>query len=494
MKIKINFPTVSFKKLALITFMACSSMQASMAIAKDNNKNKLPEIGTSAISSLSLEKEKQIGDIMMRQLRATQPVINDPVLTEYINHLGNKLIKNAHDVNYQFEFFLINQKEINAFAFFGGHVGIHSGLITMADTESELASVLAHEISHVTQRHLARRLESQSRNQPLTMTALVSSVLLTLINPTVGFAALSTSMAASQQQSINYTRGNEKEADRVGIALLANSGFNPQGAPEFFNKLATQYRYASKPPAMLLTHPLPNARITDAKARAQNYPFRPLAPSLEFELAKARIKARYQDSAKDNIVFYQSQLTKKTYARQEAALYGLAIAYFEDKQFTKAKEILLSLLEKDDKNLFYVDLLSDVYIQLKEFKPAISLLEKLNLLMPNNQVVTLNYANVLTESGQLEQAAELLQDFLLIKPDNFLAHDLLTTVYTKQKNSALMHMSKAEVYALLGAYPRAVDELQTAYNYVEKDKSLLKKRIKARILQFQEQENKLKRL
>ena len=493
MKINITFPKTPFKKLT-IAFMASTVLHASIAMAQENDKNKLPEIGTSAISSLSLEKEKQIGDIMMRQLRASQPVINDPVLTEYINHLGNKLIKNAQDVNYQFEFFLINQKEINAFAFFGGHVGIHSGLITMADTESELASVLAHEISHVTQRHLARKLEDQRRSQPLTMTALVSSVLLTLINPTVGFAALSTSMAASQQQSINYTRSNEKEADRVGIALLANSGFNPQGAPDFFNKLAKQYRYVSKPPAMLLTHPLPNSRITDAKARAQNYPFRPLAPSLEFELAKARIKARYQDPAKDNIIFYKSQLAKKTYARKEAALYGLALAYFENKQFNEAKDILLSLLKKDNRNLFYIDALSDVYIQLKEFDPAINMLKQLNLLMPNNQVVALNYANVLTESGQLEQAAELLQDFLLIKPNNFMAYDLLATIYTKQKNNALMHINKAEVYALLGAYPRAVDELQTAYNYVEKDKPLLKKRIKARILQFQEQENKLKRL
>lgn len=493
MKINITFSKKAFKKFALAA-VVYSTLHTSLVTAQNNDKNKLPEIGTSAISSLSLEKEKQIGDIMMRQLRASQPIIHDPVLTEYINHLGNTLIKNAHDVNYQFEFFLINQKEINAFAFFGGHVGIHSGLITMADTESELASVLAHEISHVTQRHLARKLESQQRSQPLTMTALVSSVLLTLVNPTVGFAALSTSMAASQQQSINYTRSNEKEADRVGIALLAKSGFNPQGAPAFFNKLATQYRYASRPPAMLLTHPLPNSRITDAKNRAQNYPFRPLAPSLAFELAKARIKARYQGSAKDNIAFYKSQLTKKTYARKEAAQYGLAIAYFEDKQFNKAKDILLSLLKKDDKNLFYIDLLSDVYIQLKAFDKAIAMLQQLNLLMPNNQVVTLNYANVLTEAGQLEQAAELLQDFLLIKPDNFMAHDLLTNVYTKQKKQALMHISKAEVYALLGAYPRAVDELQTAYNYVDKDKPLLKKRIKARILQFQEQENKLKRL
>jgi len=238
------------------------------ALDNHNNKNKLPDIGISGYSVLSIDKELQIGQAMMRQLRAQSPMIQDPVLIEYINHLGNSLVKNAQGVNYAFEFFLINNNELNAFAFFGGHVGIHSGLITTADTESELASVLAHEISHVTQRHLARRLEAQSQTQSLTMAAMLSSVLLTLVNPTVGMAALSASMAATQQASINYTRGNEKEADRVGIALLASSEFDPQAAASFFSKMSAKYRYASKPPAMLLTHPLPESRISDARQRA----------------------------------------------------------------------------------------------------------------------------------------------------------------------------------------------------------------------------------
>jgi len=483
----------SIKFLCKASMVLLLSLTAFTGLAKQNNKNKLPEIGASAASVLSLDKERQIGDIMMRQLRASQPIINDPVLIEYINHLGNKLIKNAQDVNYRFQFFLINKDEINAFAFFGGHVAVHSSLITLADDESELASVLAHEISHVTQRHLARRLESQQRSQPLTTAGMISGVLLALVNPTVGFAALSTSMAASQQMSINYTRGNEKEADRVGIALLANSGFDPTGAPKFFNKLADKYRYASKPPAMLLTHPLPNSRISDARTRAQNYPYTNLPPSLSFELAKARIVARYQGNPKDNISLFKNQLKKKKYRLKAAAQYGLAIAYFENKQYQKAQKILQALLINDKKNLFYIDVLSDVYIQQKQFKPALTILAKLNLLMPNNQIVTLNYANVLTEAGQLNKAAALLNDFLLIQNNNFIAYDLLTTVYTKQKKLSLMHTNKAEVYALLGAYPRAIDELQTAIN-LTRGKTLIKKRIKARILQFQAQEDKLKKL
>ena len=148
---------------------------------------------------------------------------------------------------------------------------------------------------------------------------------------------------------------------------------------------------------------------------------------------------------------------------------------------------------KDKNNLFYIDTLTDTYLALKEYEEALTMLERLTLLMPNNQVVTLNYGNALLEAKKYQQSADVLQDFLLVSPGNYIAHDLLTSVYRGQKNIGLMHINKAEVYALLGAYQKAVDELQTSYNLVE-EQPLLQKRIKARILQFQEQENKLKRL
>ncbi len=469
-------------------------MTSSSSIAyADNSKNKLPDIGISGYSVLSVDKERQIGLAMMRQIRASQPLIQDPVLLEYINQLGNKLVKNAENVSYPFEFFLVNNNELNAFAFFGGHVGIHSGLITTASTESELASVLAHEISHVTQRHLARRLESQSQTQGLSAAAMVSSILISLVNPAVGMAALSATMAATQQASINYTRGNEKEADRVGIALLASSNFDPQGAANFFQKMSEKYRYASKPPAMLLTHPLPESRITDARQRAHNYPIRPLSPSLYFELAKSRLKARYQSDPKSNIDYYQRQLKKKNHAFKEAAQYGLALAYFENKNIDQAQSILEELRSQDKNNLFYVDALTDVYIANNKISDALAMLSYLNLLMPNNQVVSLNYGNALFKAKQYDESSQLLQDFLIVNPGNFIAYDLLTSLYREQGKEGLMHTNKAEVLALLGAYSKAVDELQTSYSFFE-EKPLQQKRIKARILQFQEQENRLKRL
>ena len=462
-------------------------------LALENNRNKLPEIGAAGFSVLSIDKERIIGQAMMRQIRAAEPLVNDPVLIEYINDLGNQLVKNAHDVNYSFEFFLINNKELNAFAFFGGHVGIHTGLITLADTESELASAIAHEISHVTQRHLARRLESQSQTQALSMAGVVSGILLTLVNPTIGMAALNASIAATQQASINYTRSNEKEADRVGITLLANSQFNPQAAANFFGKMAEKYRYKSTPPPMLLTHPVPESRITDARQRAFAFTPRILPPKLNFELAKARITARYEHNSQHNIQYFQRLLERQTYILKPAAEYGLALSYLENKQYHQAQEILESLYQQDNKNLFYVDTLSDIYIAQKTFDKAIDMLDELNLLMPYNQVVTLNYANVLQSAKYYEKASDLLQDFLVTQPDNFIAYDLLTDIYRKQNKMALMHSSKAEILALMGAYNRAIDELHTGYNFAD-DTPLIRQRIKARISQFQALENKQKNL
>lgn len=464
-----------------------------LSIAQQESKNALPNIGNAAVSTLSLEKERQYGDIMLRQMRASQPMIHDPVLVEYVNDLGNQLVKHADNVNYSFNFFLINNKDINAFAFFGGNVGIHTGLITLADEESELASVIAHEISHVTQRHLARKLESNNRNSPLTTAGLISSVLLTLVNPQLGMAALQTTMAASQQANINYTRINEKEADRVGISLLARSGFNPASAAHFFGKLSEKYRYASKPPAMLLTHPLPESRIADVRNRVQNFPSKLLPPSLDFELAKARIIARYETKPQDNIKQSLFNISKQRYVYRAAIDYGLAISYFEDKQYDQAEQLLLKLLKDDSRNLFYVDVLTDVYIKQKQFDKALTMLESLNKLMPNNRVISLNYANAAYEAGELNLAVNLLQDFLIAQPNSFIAHDLLANVYDKQGNKPQFHSAKAEVYALLGAYPRAIDELQMGYKNID-DEPLLQKRFKARISQFQQKKEVLERL
>ncbi len=251
------------------TYLLVSALLSSCFTAQADNFNALPEIGTTAASTLTIEKEIEYGDAYMRMLRASMPVISDPLLSEYVQDLGHRLVANASDVRTPFNFFMIQNREINAFAFFGGHVAIHSGLFLHAKTESELASVVAHEIAHITQRHLARSMEDQAKKSPATMAALIGSLMLAIASPEAGIAAIHATTAASAQGQINYTRSNEKEADRIGITTLAKSGFNVQAMPRFFGRLSDQYRYASTPPAMLLTHPLPESRISDTPQPSQ---------------------------------------------------------------------------------------------------------------------------------------------------------------------------------------------------------------------------------
>ncbi len=458
-----------------------------------NKKNELPEIGVVASSAISLDKEVIIGDILMRQMRGQAPLVNDPLLDEYIQDIGNRLVAQADNVKFPYKFFIINNPEINAFAFFGGHIGIHTGLIFNAKNESELASVLAHEISHVTQRHIARRIEAQQKSSPLQLASLFGGLLLAMANPEAGMAAISVSNAASAQSQINYTRQNEKEADRVGITILAQAGFDPNGASSFFSTLTEKNRLKSRPMAFLLTHPLPESRVADARTRAATYPSRAIPESINFHLAKSRILARYYSRSQNNIAYFSAQLEKQDYVFKQAAEYGLAIAYYENEKYQQASDIINGLLAKAPDNLFYLDVYTDIAMQTGQSQQAIERLSKQIVLTPHNPVLTLKLANILIKNKQTERATALLKDYLIVNPDNMLAYQLLSDAYRESQQTLEMHQVKAEIYALVAAYPRAIDELHTAYNFAN-ERKLEKQRIRARIEQFRSAQERLQSL
>lgn len=482
------------KTIANIVVSALSIMVlGSMSVSAVNTKNDLPEIGVVASSAISLDKEVLIGDALMRQLRGQAPIINDPLLDEYIQDLGNRLVAQADNVKFPYKFFIINSPDINAFAFFGGHIGIHTGLIFNAKNESELASVLAHEVSHVTQRHIARSIEARQKSSPLQIASLLGSILLAAVNPEVGMAAISVSNAASAQSSINYTRQNEKEADRVGIGILANAGFDPNGASSFFGILAEKNRLKSTPLAFLLTHPLPESRIADARTRAASFRPRNVPESINFHLAKSRILARYYANPKRNIEYFSGILQNQSYVFKRAAEYGLALSYLANEQLEPALKLINGLLQQEPNNLFYLDVYTDIAIEMNQHQKAIDKLSAQIIHAPYNRVLTLNLANVLIKTKDFEKATLLLKDYLLINPDNLLAYELLSDAYSSSEQKLEMHQVKAEVFALIAAYPRAIDELHNAYNYAG-ERNIERKRIRARIEQFRIAQERLQGL
>lgn len=479
--------------LVALSFVLTSSLTAVAQDANYSNKNALPEIGVVASDAISLDKEMIVGDAVMRQMRGQSPVISDPVLDEYLQDVGNRLVVHADNAKFPFEFFWVNNDAINAFAFFGGHIGVHTGLMRRAKNESELASVLAHEISHVTQRHIARRMQAQRRSSPLALASLIGGVLIAMANPEAGIAAMQAGSAASAQLQIDYTRTNEQEADRIGIAMLARAGFDPNAAASFFSTMAEEYRMVSRPPARLLTHPLTETRIADARNRAGDYPRRYLPINKQFELAKARIKARYSFKADYAMEYFEAAVDQDVQRSKEASLYGLALAYMRNEHIDKAKKIMDKLIAGDSDNLFYLDAMTDIYISLGQPLKAVEMLTPHVNHNPRNQVLALNQANAYISAQKYDDAISLLKDFLLVRKDYQIAHQLMSEAYQKAKQFSQMHQSKAEVYALYGAYNRAVDELQYAYNFAG-DNHLAKQRIRARIKQFRDQEERLERL
>tara|TARA_R110001583_G_scaffold195524_2_gene375342 strand:+ start:6895 stop:8466 length:1572 start_codon:yes stop_codon:yes gene_type:complete len=428
----------------------------------------LPDIGTVGAGTLTIAKEKEYGWAFLLMANQSLPIIHDPILNHYVNELGQNIVAHADSVKLPFSFFLVEDNEINAAAFLGGNVKIHTGLFLHAKNESELAGVVAHEVAHITQRHLARMLEQQSFSNPATLAAMAGSILLALVSPVAGMAALSTTMAVSLQSQINYTRQHEYEADRIGITTLYNAGYDPYGMANFFGTLAEKYKYASLPPQMLSTHPLPEARLAEARLRAAQLAPNTIKNDLSYQLSKARITVRFTDiSGTSSIDFYKSQLKNKKYQLKEAAEYGLALAYFKNKDYQLAHDTITPLITAQPDNLFYLDFMMDALLALKQNEEAIQLLTAKQQQSPDNEVITLNLVVALQTAKQYQQAEKILALFLRSHPEHVLAHLLAIDLYKLTQDKAKEHAHKAQHLALKGLFRQASQEMGTALIYAK---------------------------
>ena len=476
-------------KLQLFIFSLCL---ACFPITSQAN-NELPEIGTVGAGALTIAQEKEYGWAFSMMANQALPIIYDPVLNNYVSELGQNIVSHADSVKLPFQFFLVNDEEINAAAFLGGNVKINTGLFLYAKTESELASVLAHEVAHITQRHLARMLEQQALTNPASMAALAGSILLALVSPAAGVAALSTTMAVNAQNQINYTRLHEYEADRIGIQILADAGYDPYGMANFFGKLAEKYKYASMPPQMLSTHPLPVTRLAEARLRASQLKTKNVRSSLDYQLSKARITVRYHRlTAPVLINKYQSELKNNKYQLKGSAQYALALSYFKNKEYKKSYKINEQLLTDDPYNLFYIDLATDIALATNNKKDAIKSLSLYEQHFSDNEVIILNLVIALKEDKQYELAERKLALFLRTHPKNILAHLTAIDLYTVMQEKAKEHATRAEYLALLGRFREASQQMGSALVYT--DKKLDRARYSAKIDEFRRADIRLQSL
>ncbi|HHL2500806.1 TPA: M48 family metalloprotease [Yersinia enterocolitica] len=478
--------TGRISKTVIATLLSSLLLTGSLPVNADTQtQDLLPDIGTSAGATLSIDQEKAMGDFYVRQMRASAPLIYDPLLTQYINSLGNRLVANAYSVRTPFHFYLVNNDQINAFAFFGGNVVLHSALFRYTENESELASVLAHEISHVTQRHLARAMEEQQRMAPLTWVGVLGSILLTMASPQAGMAGLSGTLAGAQQGIISFTQGNEQEADRIGIQVLQRSGFDPQAMPNFLQKLADQSRYASKPPEMLLTHPLPDSRLSDARNRANQMKPHPIASSQDYLFAKVRILGMYGSNENSLTPDLLETLSKGTTREQLAAKYGQAILLYQAKKYDEARNQLQPLLTQQPGNVWFLDLMTDIDLGQNKAASAISRLQAATAKQNNDPVLLLNLANAYVQGAQPAAAIKILRNYTFRYPNDPNGWDLLAQAAAALGLRDQELAARAESLALSGKLTQAIGLLSDASARVKLG-SLEQARYDARIDQLRQ--------
>lgn len=452
------------RKKLLITFLIF--LQLVSAFPTMSNTIQLPNIGTSALATLSIDQEIEMGDFYLRLLRANATLNQDPIINNYINQLGARLVAHADFVQTPFHFYVMQSQVFNAFAFFGGHVVIHSKLFLETDTESELASVMSHEIAHVTQRHLARAIESRKNSNPYVWGAALGSILLTLANPAVGIAALTSTVAGSQQQAISFTQNNEREADRIGLKTLTKAGFDPYASPNFLQKISDKARYSSTPPAMLLTHPLPDNRLTDTRNRANQLKAITVPSSQDYYLAKIRLALQA-----NNTMFYDTleKNYKETNSKHplSALIYGDAFRHYLDNRYTKAAACLTPLLKREPDNIWFIDLMTDIDIAQHNFAAATQRLQSAINRNLGQKLLHLNLANVYIKSNELNKAGSLLHRYTHERNTDLNGWELLAALYSKQNLRGEEMSARAEINALKGNFSQAITLLSNAKTYLQ---------------------------
>ncbi|KQN54931.1 M48 family metalloprotease [Erwinia sp. E602] len=447
------------KSLLAATILTATALPA-LPVAADISDN-LPDIGTTAGATLSIGQELQMGDFYVRQLRGSAPIINDPLLSQYINQLGQRLVSHAWSVKTPFHFYLIRNDEINAFAFFGGNVVLHSALFRYSDNESQLASVMAHEISHVTQRHLARAMEDQQRSAPLTWVGALGSILLAMASPQAGMAGLAGTLAGTQQGVISFTQQNEQEADRIGIQVLQRAGFDPEAMPAFLQKLADASRFTSKPPEILLTHPLPDSRLADARNRANQMKPVVVQSSQDYYMAKVRALGMFATGKNQLGEDLLATLAKGNTREQAAARYGKAVLLLGESKFAEAGKQIAPLLASQPGNPWYLDIMTDIDIGLHQPQQAINRLLAAKGIN-SNPVLMLNLANAYVEAKQPANASKVLYRYTFTNKDDPNGWDLLAKASADQGLSDEEQAARAEGLALDGQLDQAIRSLSSA--------------------------------
>jgi beta-barrel assembly-enhancing protease len=445
---------------------------APLAMAANLPTN-LPDLGDSSDAVLSEAQERAIAKRIMLDVRGERSVISDPELTDYINQLGNRLVTAAAgattDQRRTFEFFLLEDDSINAFALPGGVIGAHTGLMIAAESESELAGVLGHEVAHVTQRHIARGSAEQKNASLLSIATLALAVLAARSGGTnsgqATEAALMGGQALAIQAQLDYTREFEREADRVGITILQRAGFDVHGMANFFDRLLKLNRHNDgKTPGYLRTHPLTTERISDMQNRIGLITKTSIDSSPEFRFARAKLRSMSM-TPNDGEIYFRGQITEKSILRDIADVYGLILSYKKQRNFAKAEKELKNLGTIATNNSWFELVAAELKAEQKQWKEAVAMYRLGAQKYPGKRGFSYGYIDALYESGLPDEALVAVNEKLgpaLANNDDYRLHELAAKGYAIKGKRVSQHRSLAEAYYRRGNLTGAIEQLDIA--------------------------------
>ena len=425
----------------------------------------LPNLGDESANVLSPQMERRIGESYYRELRRDPSYLDDPEIKAYIEELGAQLIAAGPEPGLDVEFFMIRDGTINAFAMLGGFIGVNSGLLLAAQSESEAASVLAHELGHLTQKHIARSVSAGQRASVVSMVALAVALLAARSNGQVAAGAVAGAQAFQVQQQLAYSRDFEREADRVGFDTLQKAGFDVSAMAAFFERLQRAGRiYESNAPVYVRSHPLTTERIADVRNRIQGTRYRQRADSQAFQLARAKLRATLDpsvDGIRDAVRFFETQLNEKSYASQSAATYGHAEALLLARDYQGA-DTALSRMPADAVHPMIDGLKARIRLAAGDIAGAIAVYRGAVKKFPRVRHLQVALAGALQTDGRHDETLAMLRDQLQSYRNDARLYEMQARSFAATGKLMSQHQALGEYYALVGSPQAAIEQFQIA--------------------------------
>lgn len=450
------------------------------SICEDAVAQNLPVLGDTAREELSPLMERRLGEQIMYIVRRDPDYIDDWAVSEYLNRLGNKMLEARPDArgeaNFNFDFFAVRDPVLNAFAFPGGFIGFHSGLILSAQSESELASVMGHEIGHVAQRHIARMLAAQKYDAFIPIAALALAILAARSSPDAAIAVASGGQGLAIQKQLNFSRDAEREADRIGFLILRDAGFDTNGMVSFFGRLQSSMRnYSDNAPAFLRSHPLTSERIADIQGRVADQRYKQVPDGLDFLLAKARIKV-LQDPGTQGLIDARAwfEQVKRTGRIEDLVManYGLAFVAMKQGRYSEALQYhktSLDIVQGNDllslqarASCMFACLELEIKFASKSYEDVIQRAERAMTELPLSRGIAYIYAEALMGKGAAGRAESFLRDQISLYRTEPKLHKLLAKTYAQLGKQSLQHIALADEAAVQGAWSAAIHQLEIA--------------------------------